>query len=143
MNSLVIGGIVILFLLRGEINGIKALPKGLQYKTHWDYPLGLKWIPRCWTSFNWGLPKQVLGNQTRKSNFYDCPSPIGERGTWQFSIYPRAWYVLPLAWSFSMRTTGGWNFRLGARFDDVDNYCTWPNAARRWYPEGDSDTSTD
>lgn len=96
-----------------------ALPPNLQGKRHWDYPWPLKWVPRAWTSFKWGKPKKVFGNQADVK-------PIGDRGTWQVSRYPDGpWW----AWYFAFTTSGGLHFRVGARYDDVDDYTDFPSIA--------------
>ncbi len=123
---------------------------------HWDYPKWLSWIPRGWTAFKWGLPKQVLGNQkdvklipagyqgkteAGVEIIIDAwpPKPIGEPGSWQLSRFPDGpWF----AWYFACTMKSGWHFRIGARWDDVDNYVQFPTVARRKYKDGDlQDTS--
>jgi hypothetical protein len=131
-----------------------ALPKHLQLihpKTgkivgswpHWDYPKLLNWIPRGWTAFNWGMPKMVFGNQKHVkidgSEPVAHPKPVGEPGSWQVSKYPLGpWY----AWYLAFTTKGGWHFRIGARWDDQDNYVQFPTIARRHLPPEREDTST-
>lgn len=124
-----------------------ALPLHLRGTPHWDYPKPFKWIPRGWTSFDWGPPSIIVGDQEDlRSDHWGRvgPAPIGERGSWQISRFPGApWYVrwLPLYLAFT--TKGGRHFRIGARWDDVDNYTTFPTIASRKYEGGDlQDTST-
>ncbi len=119
-----------------------ALPVHLRGMYHWDYPPGLRWVPRGWTAFDWGKPVMVAGNQKEKRA--GAPAPIGERGSWQLSRFPGA--PRPLRWFpiyFAVTTGKGWHFRIGARYDDVDDYTQFPTIARRWY-SGDpgQDTST-
>ncbi len=98
------------------------------------------------------------------------PAPIGEPGSWQLSEYAGAPYWAPLItvaaiyaaalfpgwWRatallmlpfqpfyFAFTLRSGRNFRLGARWDDVDGYTTIPTIASRRYTGGnDQDTST-
>ena len=102
-----------------------ALPPHLRGTKHWDYPKGLKWVPRGWTSFDWGSPKLLAGNQENRKLAPEgrwAPAPIGERGSWQVSRFPGApWPLcwLPLYVAFTTKT--GRHFRIGARWDDVDD----------------------
>jgi hypothetical protein len=127
--------------------GDDALPDNLKGTKHWDYPKFLRWIPRAWTSYAWGAPKKIVGDQkeTRKGKEGNSgPAPIGERGSWQVSRFPGApgpLKYLPLYVAFT--TKSGRHFRIGARWDDVDNYVTFPTVASRKYEGGDGqDTST-
>jgi hypothetical protein len=110
---------------------------------HWDYPKLLNWVPRGWTAFAWGMPKMVLGNQKNKkldgTDPVWHPKPIGEPGSWQLSKYPLGPWC---AWYFAFTLKNGWHFRIGARWDDVDDYVQFPTAARRHLPPERSDTST-
>lgn len=119
-----------------------ALPKHLQNKLHWDWPWPFSKIPRGWTAFNWGKPKLVAGNQ--KETRDGSPAPIPESGAWQISIFPGApWPIRWLPIYFAFTTRAGWNYRIGARWDDVDNYTQFPTIARRWYSgDPNQDTST-
>lgn len=87
-----------------------------------------------------------MGNQQNESSS-GVPKPIGEPGTWQFSIFPDApRWAWPVAWYFAFSGKAGadgWfrNFRVGARYDNVDNYTDWPSLASRRFPEdGERDT---
>lgn len=124
-----------------------ALPKHLQGTKHWDWPRVLQWVPRGWTSFDWGQPKIMAGSQ--KSSRSGAPLPIGEAGSWQISRFPNApkplcWLPLYFAWSTKTAKDGKFtHVRLGARYDDVDDYTTLPVIARRRYTGSDSqNTST-
>lgn len=102
-----------------------ALPPGLKRKKHTDYPPGLRWVPRGWTAWRWGEPIQIVGSWFGGEH----PKPITEPGTWQLSFFPRAaWWSL---WGlyFEFTTAGGLHFRIGARWDDVDDYVEWPSVA--------------
>lgn len=124
-----------------------ALPKHLRDKKHWDWIWPFSTIPRGWTAFKWGVPKKIGGNQneTRKSKEGEGPAPIGENGSWQVSRFPdapRLIKFLPLYLAFT--TKGGRHFRVGARWDDVDNYVNFPTFATRKYTgDPNQDTSTD
>lgn len=123
-----------------------ALPKNLKGKLHWDWPWPFSKIPRAWTAFKWGVPKKIWGNQneTRKSKEGEGPAPIGEKGSWQVSRFPdspSALKFLPLYLAFTTKT--GRHFRVGARWDDVDNYVQFPTIASRVYSgSAVEDTST-
>lgn len=59
---------------------------------------------------------------------YWAPKPIPPAGMWQisgirFNILRWEVYV-PLI--FAGTTKGGWSWRFGARWDDVDYYYSWP-----------------
>lgn len=124
-----------------------ALPPNLRGTTHWDYPKPLRWVPRGWTSFKWGAPGMLAGNQRaiRVSPSGDTgPAPIGESGSFQVSRFPGApglLKYLPLYVAFTL--PGGRHVRLGARWDNVDEYTTFPTFASRKFTGGDAqDTST-
>lgn len=54
------------------------------------------------------------------------PKPITQPGSWQFSYFPLGpWF----AWYFAFTTKGGIHFRIGARWDDVDDYVEFPSIA--------------
>ena len=85
-------------------------------------------MPRGWTTFDWGRPSMVAGNQIAHEG--GAPKPIGERGSFQLSLYPDlpaplCW--LPLYLAFTL--PNGVHFRLGARWDDVDSYIVVPSIA--------------
>lgn len=119
-----------------------CLPEHLKNSKHNDFLPGLRWIPRSWTAFCWGKPIMVWGNQIKRAEG-GHPKPIGEPGSWQVSIYPNS----PLGWTWAawyvaFTFPSGRHFRIGARWDDVDNYVEWPSLATRFYPvEGERDTS--
>lgn len=121
-----------------------ALPPHLRGKKHWDWPWPFNKVSRGVTAHDWGMPKQVAGNQQADivagAEPASHPTPIGEPGSWQLSRYPLGpWY----AWYFAATLKGGRHFRLGARWDNVDNYVQFPAVASRKYSGGDSqDTST-
>mgnify|MGYP000887022408 CR=1 FL=1 len=123
-----------------------ALPPHLRGRNHNDFPPFLRWVPRGWTAWDWGEPRKLVGNQQAESS-PGVPRPIGEPGSWQFSIFPDApWWAWPVAWYFAISgrlLADGWfrHFRFGARYDDIDNYCDWPSVASRRFPaEGERDT---
>ncbi len=109
-----------------------ALPLNLKGKRHTDFPWPMSLIPRAWTAFSWGSPVMVKGNQHLNN---DCslglycaghPLPIGEPGSWQLSRFPKGprW-----AWYFAFTTKGRVHFRIGARWDNEDNYVEFPSIA--------------
>lgn len=114
-----------------------ALPLHLRGTTHADFPWGLRWIPRAWTSYAWGSPTILWGNVPRDEyvlspDGYWSPKPITSPGTWQISLFPAA--PAPLRWLplyLAFTTAGGRHFRIGARWDDVDNYVTFPTIATK------------
>lgn len=73
---------------------------------HTDWWWILKKIPRSWTSFLGTPPVIVFGNV-----FYP-PKPIPDPGHWEL--------LWPLYFAF--QTKGGWLFRIGMRYDDIDLY---------------------
>jgi len=130
-------------------SGTSVLPKHLKNRRHWDYIWPLLLIPRWVTSWDWGVPKMIWGDQieTRsivveywepKKHYWrfqkvEGPAPIGERGSWQVSRYPNGYNgmlfktilrKLPIYFAFTTRS--GIHFRIGARWDDVDDYVTFP-----------------
>lgn len=123
-----------------------ALPAHLQNRTHNDFPPGFRWVPRAWTAWDWGEPRKLIGTQQKESP-PGVPQPIGEPGTWQFSIFPDApWWAWPMAWYFALSGRTGedeWfrHFRMGARYDPIDSYTEWPSVATRRFPAvGERDT---
>ena len=125
------------------------LPENLKNRRHDDWIWPLKYIPRKWTSFDWGVPvlwkgwhvefveRQVMLQDKRwEWLFYyetwKCPKPINPAGGWQISYFPQApWYWKWAAWyiarSFARGKDGKYGqFRLGARWDNVDEYVNWP-----------------
>lgn len=105
------------------------LPSPLARREHDDYLIpGLSLMPRAWTTFDWGKPRMILGNQ--KQNLAGDPKPIGERGSFQLSVYPDL--PPPFCWIpayFAFTLSNGLHFRLGARWDDVDSYTVVPSVA--------------
>lgn len=106
----------------------KHLPPHLAHRDHWDYPGPLQWVPRGWTTYGWGKPAMVLGNQDHERD--GAPMPIGEQGSFQISVYPDL--PAPFCWLpvyFAFTLPNGVHFRLGARWDDVDSYVNLPSVA--------------
>lgn len=132
------------------------LPPNLANRLHDDWPWPMSQIPRRWTAFNWGLPKLLIGHglnhvadfttiwategQGSKATIgfvvvfgLRVPKPITTPGSWQLSWYPDApWWAKPIAWYFAISFARSREnkkfrtFRLGARYDNVDNYVQWP-----------------
>jgi hypothetical protein len=106
----------------------KHLPDHLSDKDHWDYPGPLQWVPRGWTTYDWGQPAMLVGNQVKAKD--GSPLPIGERGSYQLSVYPEL--PVPFCWVpiyFAFTLPNGLHFRMGARWDDVDAYVNLPSVA--------------
>lgn len=108
------------------------LPENLRGKRHTDYPWGLRWIPREWTAFDWGVPRLVYGGTNSwaptGSIPMQAPKPINPPGGWQLSRFEDGpWF----AWYFAFTTKKGIHYRIGARWDDVDNYVEFPTIARK------------
>lgn len=120
-----------------------TLPKHLKNKQHWDWPWPFSKIPRSWTAFDWGKPKLVAGNTTNMVDGH--PKPIPNAGEWIVIRFPKApFYWKWAAWGIAVTQKNGWHFRIGARWDDVDNYCQMPSFAIRKFPPEtmERDTST-
>lgn len=138
---------------------IDAAGKVVGSKPHSDWPWPLRLIPRGWTAFKWGPPRFRLGRinhgpdmkrvQVSPTEAMWAPKPITSPGTWQFSTFPGApWWALPFRWylAFSGRRAADGKFRhwrIGTRWDDVDDYVTILAIATRRFTGGDEqDTST-
>jgi len=119
-----------------EKKGNDLLPEALKNKNHSDYSWPFSLIPRWVTTYNWGIPQQIGGNQTLKRQDKNTgkwgPGPIGEPDTWQVSRFPDApkgFNDMPLY--FAMTTKEGLHIRIGARWDDIDSYVTFPSITIR------------
>lgn len=125
----------------------KNLPEHLADQKHWDWPWPFKYIPRSWNAVCWGAPKKIFGNQTPEDGVL---KPIGQPNTFQFSYYPQApWWAkitglaFYAAYSGDRKEDGKYrHFRLGGRYDDVDDYTNLLSFATRRYQGGIEDTST-
>lgn len=129
--------------------GNQVLPENLKGQKHNDWPWPFKQIPRAWTAFDLGPPKQILGNQKQMDARVDkksckiVPAPIGLPNSWQISRYPKApkpfcWLPLYFAWSGKRGSDGKYpHFRIGARFDNIDSYAQFPSIAFRKYTGSD------
>lgn len=108
-----------------------ALPPHLKNKLHCDWTFPFNLIPRSWTSFKLSQPSKVLIGKkildwTEKD--YSCgkkedmrrgPNPC-QRHAW-------SWYISwPLYFTISFGKTG-WYLRIGFRWDDIDDYYTFPS----------------
>ena len=104
-----------------NLSSKKCLPEHIRTGRHTDYIPGFRWIPRSWTSFCWLIPPvKMAGSQKNfqvylKNRFVALP-PVPPPGKWQLS-----W---PLYFAFT--TKGKLSFRIGARWDDVDFYFSYP-----------------
>jgi len=115
-------------------------------RRHNDWPFPFSLIPRRWTAFNWGKPVMVRGNQRDIRNF--APAPVGEADSFQVSRYPDApKWAKPFAWYFAWSgkvKPDGWyrHWRIGGRYDDIDDYVQFPSLATRRFPAmGERDTT--
>jgi len=92
-----------------------ALPPNLKGKRHWDFPWGLRWVPRGWTAFSWGVPELWAGNQKRtrrqRGLGEEGPAPVGEPGSWQVGEFIRAAWWIAAPWAaapFVVTFAPGW-----------------------------------
>lgn len=131
------------------------LPLHLQNRRHDDWPWPFKYIPRSWTTFNFGPPKLWKGKgndfvwetvfvASRRfpiisyREIWKCPKPINPADGWQISYFPLApWYLKPIAWyvakSFGYGKDGKFaQFRFGARWDNIDRTPASPNGYVNW-----------
>lgn len=110
--------------------GEHCLPENLKGKTHNDYPPGLRWIKRGWTSACFAEPPvMIAGTQKSVSMAKDGtvgPSSLPERGALQFSVIkmkktgPLSWW--PMGY-FAITFKGGLHVRISsARWDENDHY---------------------
>lgn len=112
-----------------------ALPPHLRGALHTDWPWPFSKIPRGWTAWAWGRPVLISGNTTEFNG--GRPKPIPRHGEWAFFEFPDApWYWAWAAWGFAFTLASGRHFRIGARWDDVDDYVEWPSIASRKFPRG-------
>lgn len=93
----------------------------------------------------------VLHESARPGRDLWAPKPIGESHSWQVSWYPDApWWakLTGLAFYVAFSTRRGADgkfrhFRVGTRWDDVDDYATvFAFATRRFTGGNEQDTST-
>lgn len=99
-----------------------CLPKHIREGKHTDYWWPFNNLPRSWTSFCWMQPPSKLaGNQPQREYptfaYMLACKPTPDPGEWQLS-----W---PLYFAFT--TKRKLSFRIGARWDDVDFYYTFPS----------------
>jgi hypothetical protein len=112
--------------------GKGAVPLHLKDAPHGDY-LFFKSIPVSWSSFRFSEPpKLLIGNNLLFHKGRDGgygPAPIPQKGGWQIAVIQEktGWPIfLPY---FAITTGGGWHFRIGCRWDDVDHYYVFPSIA--------------
>ena len=86
---------------------------------HDDWPLFFKYVPRSWTTWRVPFPPPKLAGNARlvkwRNTDHVFSKPIPE---------PQEYFAAQGYIAFT--TKGGIHGRLGARFDDVDNYLTFP-----------------
>ena len=137
------------------------LPDNLKNRNHDDWPWPFSLISRSATAFDWGRPTLVVGvGLNRWADFVfteaswergKVPKPITTPNSLQVSYYPSApWYWKWAAWyiaySFPRNNLNKkfHQFRLGARWDNVDNYVNWPTfPTLRAYTGDDSQNTQD
>lgn len=129
-----------------------ALPPKLKNKKHTDWPWPFSKISRGLTAFKFGRPVLLAGSAEFAGDITaekPAPKPINPAGTWQISYFPDApWWTVPIyfSWSGKVKSDGKFrNFRIGPRWDDVDNYVNYVPLApssRRYTGAPDEDTST-
>lgn len=100
----------------------ECLPAALEWELHNDYPSSLRWIPRQTTSWCMaGPPVVVFGDQRRG------PLPVPPPGDVQLS-FVRVRRDLPFFLPYFAATTEGkWHFRIGARWNPLEGYYTFPS----------------
>lgn len=110
------------------------LPEAIAVGVHTDYRFEFfQSVPRSYTSRCFVSPPiLILGNQehwARDRAGVIGPKPIPRKGEWQLSLvqWRQGWpVILPY---FALTTIGGWHFRIGPRWDDIDHYYTFPSFA--------------
>lgn len=76
----------------------------------WIWPFSL--IPRKWTAIpRENPPLKLMGTAPPDK-------PIPDPGDWIINYWPPY---------FAFQTKGGWHFRIGARWDNVDKYVQFPS----------------
>lgn len=109
--------------------GNKALPYHLKGKRHFDYIWPLCYIPRAWTSYMLCQPPRVIcGNNIRDwtARVYDIGTDTEKCGVDPVQKMPWAWvFSYPFHFTCTFGKSG-YYFRIGARWDSVDEYYTIP-----------------
>lgn len=106
-----------------------ALPSHLQDKKHNDWPFLFSWVSRNWTSFKLTQPphlicgSKVFDYTSRKfcktsNRTVHGPDPT-QKCAWAWAL---TW---PLHFTFTFGKTG-YYFRIGCRWDTIDEYYTIP-----------------
>jgi len=105
-----------------------CLPAELAGKTHNDYPLYARSIPREITSWCMaGPPIMIIGNQKAFRPGTKDPLPIPSPEERQISVVQvrKNWpLVLPY---LAMTTKHKWHLRIGARWNPTEGYYTFPS----------------
>ena len=91
---------------------------------HIDWPWPFRWVPRRWTTFVGMPPRMLWGNAPKIPH----PWADGRGGGWETWIPkpipdPGQWWIGTPPY-LAFQTSGGWYFRIGFRYDDVDQYFT-------------------
>lgn len=105
---------------------------------HNDYPPGLRWVPRAWTTYCKGRfarpPRLLRGNLEPGSLIGGWPTRgWGQRGDTLYPkpVPPRGIWIFCWPFYVALTTDGGWHARLGARYTETagekGNYYTIPS----------------
>jgi hypothetical protein len=132
--------LVLIYFLAGFILAMldeTCLPKHLEYTTRTDYYFRIvRWIPRNTTSRCLVEPPQMIfgskdHRRSKSGRGIVGPSPIGERGQWQMSAVQvrKGWPFY--FFYFAATTEAGMHYRIGVRWDDVDDHYIIFSIARR------------
>lgn len=115
------------------IYGNAALPDNLKGKKHNDWPWGIRWVPRAWTAFYvpW-KPIKMLGNQEPRWIHVHPDHPDQVYAVWGYDPVPLndQWSIqgiklfswLPYLPLYFTVVKFHWHFRIGIRWDSVDDY---------------------
>jgi len=110
-----------------------GIPESILKGVHTDYRFAiLQSVPRSFTSYCLaGPPILLMGNQdnwAKHKNGEFGPKAIPKGGEWQLSFvrWRTGWPVFLPYFAFNHF---GWHFRVGTRWDDVDQYYTVPTLA--------------
>lgn len=124
----------------------ECLPERIRVGIHTDYTIAVtQRIPRNVTSFclcDVAAPQALIssngtvfvcpfkpGSTNVRTYSEGSPMPIPVPGEWHVAVMKIRedipWYVPYVTFT----TNQGWHFRLGIRWDDVDNYYVFPSAA--------------
>lgn len=86
----------------------ECLPEHLRDALHDDWKWPLSYVPRAWSAF--------CGDGPVVHGWKD-PIPVPDTKRWHLRDVDGSWRPY-----FAFTTKGGWHFRTGFRWDDVDKY---------------------